>query len=176
VLVGGETNSEVDVRRARHGVSALAYLADRLPLDHLRAFADGHVSELQQRDRVAVAGSDRHRTAAVGNASDERHRSAGRCTDGAADIGGDVDAAVLTTGIGISAEGERSQHCAISGPAPGGGSGSKDESEHGQERDHPAHLAPPFVAFDPRSHGRDGATTTSMRATELSRCCHRDDS
>jgi hypothetical protein len=135
VLVGGDADAEVDVRRRGDAVAALPHLPDRLALADVRALRERHCPELQQGHGVAVRGANGDGATAVRNAPDERHRPGGGRANVAADVGGDVDAPVLTTCVGIVAERERAQHRTVDRPTPRERSGSEHEREQGQRRD-----------------------------------------
>jgi hypothetical protein len=131
VFVGRDPDPEVDVRRLRDAVAALPDRAENVSFVDLRALPDGSSPELQQGDRVPVAGANRHGAAAVRHAADERDRAGSRRADADADVGGDVDAAVLPAGVRIVAERERAQHRAVDRPAPGERAGSEHQREQG---------------------------------------------
>ena len=110
------------------------------------AARDRDRAELQQRHRVAVGGLDRHGPAAAGHGTAERDRAGGRRAHGGADVGADVDAAVLAGGVRVRAQLERPDDRPVGGPGPGGGSRDDDE-ERGRGDDRSAegarHETPP---------------------------------
>ena len=168
MLVGGDADAEVDVWRLGDAVAALPHLPDRLALTDARTLLERHLLELEQGHGVAVRGADREGATAVRNAPDERHRPGGRRANVAADVGGDVDAAVLTACIGVVAERERAQDCTVDGPAPRERSGSEHEREQGQRRDQSSHCHLRSLRCDPADHRRGGGSPTQCAL----RSCH----
>jgi hypothetical protein len=150
MLVGRDPDPEVDVRRFRDAIAALADRAEGVAFADLCPLLDRCRLELQQRDRVPVAGSNRHRATAVRNAPDERDRPCRRRAHVAADVGGDVDPAVLAARVGIVAERERAQQRTVDRPAPSERSRSEYEREQGQRRDQTPHCHLRSVALRPR--------------------------
>jgi hypothetical protein len=139
MLLGRDPDPEVNVGRCRNAVAALADRAEGVAFADLCTLLDQRRLELQQRDRVPVAGSDRHRATAVRNAPNERDRPRRRGAHVAADVGGDVDPAVLAARVGIVAERERAQQRTVDRPAPSERSRSEHEREQGQGRDQTPH-------------------------------------
>jgi hypothetical protein len=113
LVVGGDADPEVHVRRCRDWIAALADTRDAIALRNVHALADHDLAELQQRHRVAVTRPNRDRMTAVRNAADERDRPSCRCDDGRPDGGADVDTAVLTACVGVAPERERPEHRTI---------------------------------------------------------------
>ena len=150
VLVGGDADPEVDVRRLGDAVAALPYLPDRLALSDARTLLERHPLELQQGDGVAVLRANRDGMTAVRDAPDERHSPGGGRANDAADVGRDVDAPVLATCIRVVAERERAQDRTVDGPAPRERSGSEHECEQGQTRDQPSHCHLRSLRLRPR--------------------------
>ena len=140
MLLCADANPEVNVRFARDAVAALADTAERVTLVDTRALGHGDLAELQQRHGVAVAGTDRHRAAALRHAPDERHRPGCRRRNDATDVGADVDAAMLAACVRVAAERERAQDGAVHGPAPRTRARCGHEREQRHEREHTSHL------------------------------------
>ena len=142
--LGGDPDSEMEVRSGRDPVGALAHGADDRALRHDRAAADAERAELEQRDRVAVRGLDRQRAAAARHGAGERD-GAGR---GRAHLGAhgraEVDAAVLPARVGVGGEGERAQQWAVDRPGPGARDRSDGERrQHGRGGECSPHGRPP---------------------------------
>jgi hypothetical protein len=85
-----------------------------------------------QRDRVTVGGLNRHAFAANRHGSGKRDLAGYRRKDRRSGRRPDVDAAMLTSGVGIVAHGELLQHGAFDRPGP------SRRRRHGYER-HGAH-------------------------------------
>lgn len=128
------------MRRACDRVLALAHLTHDVPLGDEAASRDRDRAELQQRDRVAVGGLDRHGPPAAGHGAAERDRAGGRRANDGADLGPDVDAAMLAGGVRVLAELERPEDGPVGGPGPRGG-GRDDDEERGRGDDRSAERA-----------------------------------
>ena len=101
VRLGGDADAEVDVRRPGDGVGAFTRDPDDSTLLDGAAASDAHRAELEERDRVAVRGLDRQRSASARDGARERDGArAGRPHLGA-DGRAEVDAAVLTARVRI---------------------------------------------------------------------------
>jgi len=119
VGIGCDPDAEVDVRRLRDRIRALARDADgRSFLDHAAAL-DARRRQLQQRHRVAVRSLDRDRAAAARDRAAEGDRPGHGREHGASRLGGDVDAAMLPTGVRVRPERERPDDRTDSRPDPG---------------------------------------------------------
>jgi hypothetical protein len=130
LVVVAAADAEVDVGLAGDRVGALADRSDALALRDVRAARDGDGSELQQRDGEPVGGPDRDRAAAVRDRADEADVAGDGRAHHRADRPADVDAAMLTAGVRVRAERERSQELPVDGPGPrsrGGGRGERSE-------------------------------------------------
>jgi hypothetical protein len=73
---------------------------------------DVNRAEVGERDGVAVGGLDRHRTAASGDGSGERHGACSRCPNRLSGARSDVCATMLSCRIRIAAQHERAQDVA----------------------------------------------------------------
>jgi hypothetical protein len=150
MLVGRDPDPKMDVRRLRDAVAALADRAEGVAFADLCPLLDRCRLELQQRDRVPVAGSNRHRATALRNAPHERDRPRRRRAHVAADVGGDVDPTVLAARVRIVAERERAQQRTVDRPAPSERSRSEHEREQDQKRDQTPHCHLRLLRCDPR--------------------------
>jgi len=134
VRLGRHSDSEVDVRLGMLDLSARADGADALTLLDRGADPDAHGPEMDERDRVAVLGADRHAEPCM------RHR-AGECDHaacGCAHVGPreppDVHAAVLPAQVRIVLGEKALEHRAVDGPAPRPGRRCEDECCHRGEQ------------------------------------------
>jgi hypothetical protein len=118
VLVVGAAHAKVHVRGGRHAVLARADRADRLALADDRAAGDVDRAQLKERDRVAAGCGDRQGPAPVRDRAGERDRARSGGAYDPADVGADVDSAVLAAGIRVGPERERAQHRPVDGPRP----------------------------------------------------------
>ena len=134
----------MDVRLGGDPVDALADDPDRGALDDRVAARDGRTAELQQRHRIPVRRLDRDRAAATGNGAGEGDGACDRREHLRADLGADVDAAVLSGGVRVRPEREGTQHRPVGRPRPGGG-GRNREQERQDDRAgaESPHRAPP---------------------------------
>jgi len=154
VGIGGDPDAEVDVRRRRDHVGALADVADDRAFRDEAAAQDARRAELQQRHRKAVGGLDRDRPTAARDRADERDRPRGRSKHRAPELGADVDAAMLPARVAVRAERERSQHRPRCRPDPGVCCrGGGERREYDQDREDSPHNGPPLL------RGRELPTT-----------------
>ena len=146
VRIRGDADAEVDVGHTRHGVLAVADLADDRALrDHAAGRDDGR-AELEQRDRVAVGSQDRDRATAARHRTGEGDGSCGRGAHRRAESRTDVDAAVLAGGVAVLGDGERSQDRPVGRPGPTGRDRDDDQGcDRRSDRDgeHAPHRVPP---------------------------------
>jgi hypothetical protein len=99
-------DAEMDVRDVVLELSTRADRPHGVAFCHRGAALDAHRAEMGQRDRVTVGSLNRHAFAANRHGSDKgnlaghrrRDRRSGRCPD--------VDAAMLTSGVGVVPHGE----------------------------------------------------------------------
>lgn len=137
--VGRDADAEVDVRLVELGRTARANAA------HRRAFGDDDAlqhadrAEMDDRDRVAVVGADRHRLAAAGHRPGEGDGSAGGGDDVSPGRVGDVDAAMLASPVRVAAERERLQHRTVCRPGPSACTRRPHERDQKSEQHQPAH-------------------------------------
>jgi len=99
--IGGHADAQMDVRLRGHGIRALADPRHHGSLVDERAFHHEDLPELEQRDREAVGGLDRHRLPAPGNEAGERDGSRRGGADVGAELAAHVDAAVLAARVRI---------------------------------------------------------------------------
>ena len=105
--IGGLANAEVHVRDGLLGHPARAHRTNRVALGDGRPAPDGHGTEMQQRDGVAVRRLDRDRPPAGRHGSGERDDAAGRRDNRGTSCRADVDPAVETACVRIGAKAER---------------------------------------------------------------------
>jgi hypothetical protein len=74
---------------------------------------------VEERDGIAVGGSDRECLAACGHAPGEGDRAGSGSAYRRSGIRADVDAAVLAAGVRIIPQDEGSKHRPVDGPGPG---------------------------------------------------------
>ena len=79
VRLGRDSDSEVDVRPGVLDLSARADGADALALLHRGPDTDAHGPEMDERDRVAVLGADRHAEPRMRQRAGERDHAVRRC-------------------------------------------------------------------------------------------------
>ena len=144
----------MDVRLQGDCIAALAGDADLCSLGHCKAALDARRAELEQRHGVAIVGRDRDRSAATRDEADERDGAGSGSADRAADLGTDVDAAVLAAGVGVVTEHKRAEDRPVERPRPGA-SGRRDgehrQHDRGNERSpHWNHLRLSWREFRPR--------------------------
>ena len=118
LLVNGAPHAQVHVRLARRCVGALADRADASALPHLVTALHCDRAELQQRHGVTVARADRQRATSRRNGAGERDGPCHRRAHGLADWAAHVDPAMLTCGVRVRPEDERSQHRPLDRPRP----------------------------------------------------------
>jgi hypothetical protein len=104
---GREPDPEVDVRLGVLGRPASTEEADGRTLDDRGATTNRDAPEVEERDRVAVLGLDRHGTAAARDGPGERDGSARGCANRLAVVAPDVDPAVVSGGVGVVTEAKR---------------------------------------------------------------------
>ncbi len=146
-------DTEVDVRRGRDLVGALADGSDDVALGDDAAAQDARRAELQQGHRIAVGGLNRDRVTAAWDRADERDRSRGRGEHRAAEPGADVDPAVLPRGVGVRPERERAQHRSGRRPRPGvcgrhRNQGRDQGRQQDEDRDDPPHEGTAFAEVE----------------------------
>ena len=146
VRVGGDSDPEVDARGSAI-VRRRRDRANRLPLAHDSVFSDRDRAQPDERNGVAVRGSDRDRTPVPGHGAGERDRTGRGRAHVRARISGDIDAAVLPAGVGIVAEREGADHLTVGRPNPasrGSGQDHRNQCRREREHDRASHLEPPF--------------------------------
>jgi hypothetical protein len=143
VLVGGDSNAEVDVRFRQLGLAARTDRADRFPLDDGHALGHGYGPEVNERHRVALGSRDCDGPSATRNGAGEGHGARHRRDDVSARGSADVDPAVLARGVRIVPEGEWLQYRPVHGPGPGvGGHCAGQDRETDREQDSNAFHCP----------------------------------
>ena len=122
--------------------------ADRLGLAHNSVLGNSDRAQPDERDGVAIRGSDRDRAPVPGYGTGERDRAGRGRAHVRAGIGGDIDAAVLPAGVGIVAEREGADHLAVGRPSParrGSGQDHRNQCRREREHDRTSHLEPPYI-------------------------------
>ena len=104
VRIRRDPDAEVDVWDRVLALAAGADRADRRALAEGRAAVDRDRAEVDERDRVAVLRSHGDGSPARGNGAGEAHDSCRGRADGRSFVAGDVDAAMLPSGVGILSE------------------------------------------------------------------------
>ena len=132
----------MDVGLGRCGIDARPASAHDCTLRHHVALGDHGLGELEQRDRVAVGGLDRHTAPALRERAHEGDAPARRGANLGPGGDADVDTAVLAARVRVRADGERAQHRTVGGPGPTERSRGDDERrEHDRGREHSTHDA-----------------------------------
>jgi hypothetical protein len=108
----------MDVGHGVLGLPGRAGLGDGLPFGHVRATAHEERAEVCQRCLVAVGGADRDREAVRWHLTGERHLARCRSPHHACAVERDVDAAVLTAGVGVVADHVSTKNRAVGRPRP----------------------------------------------------------
>jgi hypothetical protein len=108
----------MDVRTTPLRDATRAGPRDGLTLRNRGALCDVRLSEVAQRDGVAVSGQDRDRLAVGRHRAGERHRAGRRREDVFTGLRSHVDASVLAGRVRVGPERERAQHLAARRPAP----------------------------------------------------------
>ncbi len=119
VGVVGAANAQMEVGARMLGLAARPERADRLAFGDDRSSGDAERPQMQERDRIAVGGLERHRPAVKRQGAGEANDAGNGRGDGLGCFAGDVYAAVLPSLVLAALVLERSQHCAGRGPAPG---------------------------------------------------------
>jgi hypothetical protein len=131
------------MRLERDRVSARADERDDGSLIDGIALRDQQLSELEERDGIAVGGLDRERLTASRDSAGERHGSRGRRVDVGAELAADVDPAMLVAGIRIGPEHEGPEDRPAGRPRPRvRGRHDQKRGHHSRERYSP-HVRPP---------------------------------
>jgi hypothetical protein len=128
VRVRGQSDAEMDVRRGDVGAGR-ADRPDHRALRHGAVALDSDRGEMDEGDRVPVAGCDRHRQAVGRNGAGERDRATPGRQDRFALRAADGDAAVLAARVRVGAELELLQHRPRGRPRPGTCRRRKDEEQ-----------------------------------------------
>ena len=125
--------------------AAPSHAPDRYAFGDGIALRDPDRTEMDDRHGVAVGGQDRDASPVRRQRSGEAHGAGHRRTHGRALRTRYVDAAVLSGGIGVAAERERSEHVAVCGPRPRPGRPARHERRETRRRDceKTMHEAPP---------------------------------
>lgn len=132
--LGRHADSEVDVRLGMLDLSARADGADALALLDRSADPDAHGPEMDERDRVAVLGADRHAEPRTRQRAGERDHAARGCAHVGARERPDVHTAVLPAQVRIVLGEKAPEHRAVDGPAPGTGRRCDGEGRHDREQ------------------------------------------
>jgi hypothetical protein len=98
----------MDIRLGVLRVARRARRADAGTFGELLAALDADGAEVDESDRVAVGGLDRHRVAAARHGPSERDQPRRRRPDEPAPGRGDVDATMLRRGVRVLSEDEGS--------------------------------------------------------------------
>ncbi len=134
VRLGRHSDAQVDVRLGVLDLSARADGADALALLDRGADPHAHGPEMDERDRVAVFGADRHAEPRMRQRAGERdHAACGRTHVGARERP-DVHTTVLPAQVRIVLGEKASDHRAVDGPAPGTGGRCADQCCHAREQ------------------------------------------
>jgi hypothetical protein len=152
------------------GVTAPSNRADRRPLGHDVALRDADRAEVDEGDRIAVGGLDRDAPTVGRQRAGERHRAAGGRAHGRALRSGDVEAAMLTGGVGVAAEDERPEHVAVRRPRPRHGRATEDERREAgcREYEKTMHEAPPSFSARATRRSKGSAVVGRRQSDEAS--------
>jgi hypothetical protein len=115
-------------------LSARADGADALTLLDRGADPDPHGPEMDERDRVAVLGADRHTEPSTWHRAGERDHTARRCAHVGAGGRPDVHTAVLPAQVRIVLGEKAPEHRAVDGPAPGTSRRCESEGRNNREQ------------------------------------------
>jgi hypothetical protein len=107
----------VDVRDSVLGLTGRAGVGQEIPLRDGGATPDAQRSEVRQR-HPGVADRDRDGEPVRGNLPCERDLAGHRCAHRSRIAEGDVDAAVLTRGVRVAADGKAAENGAVRRPRP----------------------------------------------------------
>ena len=135
------------------------------PSSYLSAAFHLEWAEVRQRGAVPVGGEDRHGEPVRRDGAGERDLAGGRCPDDPRVAERDVDAAMLTAGIGVVADGEAAEHFALRGPAPGHCAGGRDQRPDDRQPDGQSQSSCPLG-----QHGSTVATAHRRRQGKLQSC------
>jgi hypothetical protein len=124
----------MDVRLGMLDLSARADGADDLALLDRGADPDAHGPEMDERDRIAVLGADRHAEPGVWQRAGERDHPARRRAHVGARERPDVHTAVLPAQVRIVLGEEAPEHRAVDWPAPGTCRRCEDERRRDREQ------------------------------------------
>ncbi len=114
-----DPDSEVHVWLGVLNLSARANGADCLALLDLGADPDADGTEVDERNRVALLGANRHAESRVRNRPGKRDHSARGCAHVGPRGRPDVDTTVLSAQVRIVLSREPGEHGTVDGPAPG---------------------------------------------------------
>ena len=132
--LGRDADSEMQVRDGMLRFARHADRADGVALGDGRARAHGNVTEVDERDRVAVGGANRQRAPGAGNGAREGDDSLGRSAYGRPGGPADVDPAMRAAGVRIVGRREPLEHRTVGRPRPRA-RGSSRQSEPDQDED-----------------------------------------
>jgi hypothetical protein len=118
VGVRREADAQIDIRFRPLGLAARADRADDVALADLSPDRHPDRTQVDERDRPAVLGSDRQAEALSRQSSGERDHPTRGGTNIRARGSSDVDPSVLATRIRIAAGDERPQHRPVDRPGP----------------------------------------------------------
>jgi hypothetical protein len=123
------------------GLAARADLADDGALLDPGRPRDADRSEVDQRDGQAVGGPEGERATAARDRAGEAHDPGDGSPDGDARLAAYVEAAVLSSGVGIITELEGSKHRPVHGPGPGecGRRAGLERDQDRKQGDHASH-------------------------------------
>jgi hypothetical protein len=131
----------MDVGNGMLDLAARAYLPDDSTLLHSARPRDCDAPEVDEGDGQAVARLESERAPTARHRSGEAHDAGHRSPDSVAAVGADVEAAMLSGGVGIVTELEGSKHRPVDGPGPGecGRRAGLERDQDRKQGDHASH-------------------------------------
>jgi hypothetical protein len=138
-LARADADTEVDVRDSVLGFTRRAGVGDDVPLGDRGATPHAHSAEVCQR-HLGVAKRNRDGQTVRRDLPRERDLARDRRADRGCVDDGDVDAAVLTCGVRVTADGEAAEDSAVGRPRPSPGrcAGDQRPAEDNAEADDPS--------------------------------------
>jgi hypothetical protein len=123
------------------GLAARADLPDDSTLLHSDCPRDGDAPEVDEGDGQAVTRLEGKRAPSARHCSGEAHDAGHGGPDRVAALGADVEAAMLSRGVGVVTELERSKHRPVDGPGPGecGRRAGLERDQDRKQGDHASH-------------------------------------
>ena len=132
--LGRHPDSEVDVRLGMLDLSARPDGADAIAFLDRGADPKAHGTEMDEGDRVALLGADRHAEPRMWQGAGERNHAARGCAHVGARDRPDVQPAMLPAQVRIVLGEKAPEHRAVDGPAPGTGCRCEGEGCHHDEQ------------------------------------------